>query len=109
MKQRSGEFSANNRSLVLNMLQWPDKQILPVLDLCRIAMCHTNARRLLEADPAFFTNLLDHAKGGTTHLSLVLKAMSNWISKRDKTPQERFSFNFPSVNICECWFVIVLL
>lgn len=84
----SATFSSQDRKAMGNLLRWPADKTLPVLDLFRCAMCHDSANRELIRDSSDWQPLLSLATESAKHQTLVLKSLTNWVSKRKKTAEE---------------------
>lgn len=87
----SAPISKEEEALLQKLLTWPTAALPPVLDGVRILMCLTSGCRLMN-DVNFSYLLLKLAQEGThVHQSLVLKAFTNWLAKREKNSSERQS------------------
>jgi len=93
LQYQGGPFSKKEGELVRHMIAtWPPKACAPVLDAIRALMVHSNANVFITNDGIIMNSLLDYAAQGTkTHKLLVLKAVANWVAKRERSPCERSS------------------
>jgi len=83
-------FPDNQRNVIRKLMSWPNKEIIPVLDMYRVLMCHSDAILKLGSDSTIQKKLLTLiTSGNKMHLILVLKITTNWIAKRNRTPSER--------------------
>ena len=94
MSYHSAGFTVAEIAVVKKMLQWPTEHILAVMDAMRVLMLHLAANAALGGDEQVHTYLLNHVKasratGKDTHQILMLKIVSNWIAKRQRSQGER--------------------
>jgi len=87
-------FSSGEVSIVRQLLQWPTEHILPILDCVRLLMVHAGANEALGGDPQLMQQMFNHVKTGNkpgkdTHKILLIKAICNWLAKRQRTDGER--------------------
>jgi hypothetical protein len=86
----SASFTAGEVAVIKRMLQWPTEHILPVLDCVRVLMMHAAANAALGSDEVIHTRIFQHVRDGkATHQILLLKTVSNWVAKRQRTVYER--------------------
>lgn len=85
----SATFTKEEQGLISKLCAFPAAALPPVLDGIRVLMCIPSACRLMN-DSAFQAFLLKQSQEGThVHQTLVLKAVTNWLAKREKSPSER--------------------
>lgn len=94
MAYHSAGFSAGEIAIVKKMVQWPTEHVLAVMDAMRVLMLHLAANAALGGDAQVHTHLLAHvqasrATGKETHQILMLKIVSNWLAKRQRSQGER--------------------
>lgn len=83
-------------NVLSKLLEWPQSDILPVLDFTRVMMLITKIHERYTTDTSFYNRVICAAENGTdTHITLLHKIVCNYISKRPRSAPERV--NPPSI------------
>lgn len=87
-------FTAAELGVLRKMLQWPSEHVLAIMDAVRVLMMHAAANEALGNDALVLQQLFKQtkegkAKGKDTYQILMLKIVSNWVSKRQRSVGER--------------------
>jgi len=91
-KFHSSKLSHSITDMVLKLLNWPTKHILPVLDMCRVLCLHSDFCAKIALTTDFRQLILKHLESDdkTPHHDMITcRMIANYLAKRPRTDRER--------------------
>lgn len=83
-------ITPDEQSALNKLLEWPQSDILPVLDFTRVLMLLNKLHDKYTTQTSFHNRVICAVENGTdTHITLLHKIVCNYIAKRARSPQER--------------------
>lgn len=96
----SSKLSYGVTDMVLKLLNWPTKHILPVLDMCRVLCLHSDFCAKIAGTKEFRQLILQHLESDDKtplHDMITCRMIANYLAKRPRTEQERKGYYEPEL------------
>jgi len=99
-KFHSSKISHSITAMVLKLLNWPTKHILPILDMCRVLCLHADFCAKTAVTKEFRQLILNHLESDDkTHLHdmITCRMIANYLAKRPRSDKERHGHYEPEL------------
>jgi len=91
-KFHNSKISHSINDMVLKLLKWPTKHILPILDMCRVLCLHSDFCAKIAVTKEFRQSILNHLESEDKtplHDMITCRMIANYLAKRPRTDKER--------------------